>query len=122
MLETVSGAPDKPEMQFDVTQTKEVIVAVVGLANATKKSLDDDGKITITDIGNFVGVTPSLVKAISEIHFVPSELNDLQDDEILELISVVKDELEWADDAVVKTLIDQGLKIVLAVKQIIEVL
>ena len=119
LMDEVNTGTDKPEMEFGIEETKDVIVVLAKIANGVDKSLED-GEFTITDAFNFTGVVTKLPAALSGLKFVPAELGNLDDSEIAELVGLVKEELDIADDEKVKAIIDKALIIVLAIKGLIE--
>lgn len=90
----------KPRLNmYGIKETKDAIKAICGIGNAVSASLADDGKITIGDYAKFIGPVISLPAAISGIAEVPTELQDLTEQEKDELITLVRDELEVGDRA-----------------------
>lgn len=68
-----------------ITETQDVIVAVAALMVRSRAALKNDGRITWLEMVGFAGDFPALMRAISGIQDVPSELLDLSDEETLQL-------------------------------------
>ena len=91
-----------------VEETKEAAVAVAALAQAVVNSLDNDGKITLLDAGNFVAIIPEVIAGVTGVDQIPSELADLDPVEIQPVLQAVKDRLDI--DVNVETFVDQCLR------------
>ncbi len=120
-LEKTNNDAKKPTMEFGIKETKDLVITIIKLGNATKLSLKDD-KITFTDIPHFASAVASLPAALGGIKYVPAELGDLTDTEVAELVNLVIDELEWANDEKVRELVQHSLNAALEIKEIIELL
>lgn len=103
---------------ININETKDVVVLLCTVANASVESLKDDGKITITDMFKFGGAATALFPALSGIGQVPAELSDLDPIEKDELISLVKEELE--QEANVEAVIEKALSIAGQIKELID--
>jgi hypothetical protein len=79
-------------------ETIELLDAVFGLADASQRSLEDDGKITIGDAGNFFGPALKLPAAIGGIQKVPSELAGLDGNGRQEVLDYFAKRFELPDD------------------------
>lgn len=79
--------------QYGISETKDVVKLIMSISNGVQKSLADDGKLTIGDIGNFTDAVFKLVPAIQGIEKVPHEIKDLDASEIEELKNLVLSEM-----------------------------
>jgi len=64
-------------MTVQAKETIELLDGVFSLVDATRASLEDDGKITISDVGNYFGAVLKLPAAIGGINKIPKELAEL---------------------------------------------
>lgn len=103
---------------ININETKDVVVLLCTVANASVESLKDDGKITITDMFKFGGAATALFPALSGIGAVPAELADLDPIEKDELIALVKEELEL--EANVEAVVEKALSIAGQIKELID--
>jgi hypothetical protein len=108
---------EKKQM-YGIEETKDVVKFLCKSTNAVVESLKDDGKITIGDFPKFGGVAMSLFPAFSGINEVPNELAELSEDEVTELIALVKNELDL--DGNVEEVISKALKIAVDIKDLID--
>ncbi|OQY70802.1 MAG: hypothetical protein B6D44_15210 [Ignavibacteriales bacterium UTCHB2] len=106
------------KQMYGIEETKDVVVFLCKTTNAVLDSLKDDGKITIGDFPKFGGVAMALFPAFSGINEVPKELAELSEDEVTELIALVKDELEL--DGNVEEVIAKALTIASEIKDLID--
>lgn len=105
---------------LSIKETKDVVVFLCKATNAVLESINDDGKITISDVFKFGGAATALFPALSGINQVPKELADLDPIETDELIQLVKDELELDTD--VKAVVEKALKIASQIKELIDLI
>ena len=108
---------EKKQM-YGITETKDVVVFLCKSTNAVVESLKDDGKVTIGDFPKFGGVAMSVFPAFSGINEVPKELAELSEDEVTELVTLVKDELELYEN--VEEVIAKALTIASEIKDLID--
>ena len=108
---------EKKQM-YGITETKDVVVFLCKSTNAVVESLKDDGKVTIGDFPKFGGVAMSVFPAFSGINEVPKELAELSEDEVTELVTLVKDELELDEN--VEEVIAKALTIASEIKDLID--
>jgi len=111
--------PEKPGLSFGIEETQEVVDFGISLANAVIKSLAD-GKVGFSDIPNFVSPVFKLPKALSGIDKVPYELNDIQPEELEQLKSFVKANLDVADEKA-KEIIDNSLLVLYDIHTLVKV-
>ena len=103
---------------ININETKDVVIFLSKVANASVAALQDDGKITIADAFKFAGAATSLFPALSGISQVPAELADLDPIEKEELIALVKEELELEDN--VEQVVEKALQIAGQIKELID--
>lgn len=108
---------EKKQM-YGIEETKDVVKFLCKSTNAVVESLKDDGKITIGDFPKFGGVAMALFPAFSGINEVPKELAELSEDEVTELVTLVKDELELDEN--VEEVISKALTIASEIKDLID--
>jgi len=108
---------EKKQM-YGITETKDVVVFLCKSTNAVVESLKDDGKVTIGDFPKFGGVAMSVFPAFSGINEVPKELAELSEDEVTELVTLDKDELELDEN--VEEVIAKALTIASEIKDLID--
>lgn len=78
---------EEVKMENKTVESCVKVLKFVGkIGVAIKESLADDGKITITDAGNFLGVITATPGVIAAIPDVPAELADTISDEEKQLI------------------------------------
>jgi len=80
-------------------ETKEVLDAMIALGKAIEASMED-GKITLTDIPNFILFLTKIMPAIEGVEDVPFEFQVAKPEEIAELKAYLKEELDLADDKI----------------------
>jgi len=85
-------------MSPEAKETIELLDAVFGLADATQRSLQDDGKITIGDAGNFFSPVLKLPAAIGGAQNVPRELAQLTDEGRQEVLDYFAQRFDLKDD------------------------
>lgn len=102
----------------NINETKDVVVLLCTVANASVEALADDGKITITDMFKFGGAATALFPALSGISAVPAELADLDPIEKEELIALVKEELALEEN--VEAVVEKALQIAGQIKELID--
>lgn len=110
--------PEKPGVSIGIEETKDVVLFATLFADSIIKSLAD-GKITITDAPYFFNAMIKLPKAISGIEKVPAEISDLDENEMKELIQIVKDNLGVPTDQC-KTIVEKSLTLVYAAFDLIK--
>lgn len=103
---------------YGITETKDVVVFLCKSTNAVVESLKDDGKVTIGDFPKFGGVAMSVFPAFSGINEVPKELAELSEDEVTELVALIKDELQLDEN--VEEVISKALTIAAEIKDLID--
>ena len=87
-------------------ETQDIVKFVIALGNAIGKSLED-GKFSLRDIYNFLGILGMANAAVGNWKEVKNEIKDLDPAEIEELIALVRKNLKL-NDAELKARIDQG--------------
>lgn len=101
-----------------VEETKEAAVAIAALSQAVVNSLDNDGKITLLDAGNFVAIIPEVIAGVTGVDQIPAELADLDPVEKEAVLAAVKERLDV--DVNVETFVDQCLRTAYDLKQCID--
>ena len=99
----------------DVKETKELLVFVSRLANSIDKTLTD-GKVTVTDAQYLFDPLFAAGAAFNGFAQIPSEIAELDDKEVAELISVVENELDLRNDQA-EQLSEEGLALAIALVQ-----
>jgi len=109
---------DTPEdVKIGIDETKDVLLFAVLFANAINKTFAD-GKVTLADLPNFFNVVLKLPAALNGINKVPSEINDLDENELKTLLQIVKDNLGLQTDQV-KVVLQKSLDFVFAAYNLI---
>lgn len=96
----------------DVKETRELVRFVVSLVVAVEKATAD-GKIDVWDSPRFMATLNSAMSAFGDIQKVPSELLDLDQFEVGDLVLYVKTELNLSHsrlEPVVKSALDMIVK------------
>lgn len=101
-----------------IAETKDAVLFLTKVANASVEALKDDGKITISDVFKFGGAATALFPALAGISQVPKELADLDADEKDELITLVKEELELEEN--IESVVEKALQIAGQIKELID--
>ena len=117
--QTESIIPTKLEEVVMEQKNVDALVKTLKFAgkvgNAVKESLEGDGKITITDAGNFLPVITALPGVISALPEIPAELADnISDEEKAEFVKAIEETgliPENVEDAV-----SDGIKIAADIK------
>jgi hypothetical protein len=77
--------------QLGIKETKDVVKLFIAISTDIKESFDDDGKITAGDFVNFSDSLMAIFPAITGIDQVIPELEDLDDEELVELKTMILD-------------------------------
>lgn len=104
-------------MQFGIEETKEVVTFAVAFANALINTFED-GKVSIGDLPYFFNVVLKLPAAIGGLHNVPSEIRDLTEIEIQELIELIQENTTLNSEEA-KVVLRKSLDLVYAVYSLI---
>jgi hypothetical protein len=83
---------------MDVKNIKEALIAVLALPKVYEAAMED-GKIGFEDLALLMALFPKLQPAIEGITEIPGELKDMTEEERLELVVLVKAELDLEDDS-----------------------
>ena len=110
--------PQKPGIDLGIEETKEVVQFGIALANGIVKTLGD-GKVTVSDIPNFISAVMKLPAALNGLEKVPAELDNLTDSEVTELIKLVQDNIE-IDDENAKEIVQLAINAVYADYELIK--
>lgn len=110
--------PDKPGVEVGIDETKDVVLFATLFADSIIKALAD-GKITFSDAPYFFSAMIKLPKAISGIDKVPAEISDLDENEMKELVQIVKDNLGVPTDQC-KVIVEKSLALVYAAFDLIK--
>ena len=81
----------------NVQNVKELLAFVLDLGESIGESFKD-GKITFMDATNFISVFQKIAPALEDLDQIPSELSDLDEVEILDIMAYVAEEFDIADD------------------------
>lgn len=96
-------------------ETTEMLVALGKLATSVKQSLDDDGKITVSDAFNFTDDIIPLLTGIKDADKIPAEFADgfdaVEKEEMKKELAKV---LELADND--QAAVDAGLEVIFALQ------
>lgn len=75
---------------YGISETKDVIIFFTSVAKAVKSSTKDDGKITASDMLNFIEPITKIPAMLNGIEKVPNEITDeITVAEQMELLGVV---------------------------------
>ena len=88
----------KNKISQEAKETVELLDAIFSLTDGVRASLADDGKITLIDIGNFIGPLTKLPLAIAGIESIPSELSKLSAAGRVEVLDYFAERFDLADD------------------------
>lgn len=110
--------PENPGEEFGIEQTKDVVTFAVLFANAIIESWKD-GKITVSDIMNFMSPLFKLPAALNGLDAVPEELNDLDAAELDSLILLVQDLIEVDSDKA-KLIVEKSIKTMYAIFELVK--
>lgn len=94
-------------------ETTEMLVALGKLATSVKQSLDDDGKITISDAFNFTDDLIPILQGVKDANLIPAEFKDGYDElEKAEMKTALAEVLDVANND--EAAVDAGLDVVFA--------
>ncbi len=97
-----------------IKETKELVTCILDFMEGIAVSLDNDGEITWTDAINFVSALKSMPRAFDGISEIPTEVGDLTENEVKELVEYVMEEFDIPQDQV-ENMIERALGIGFAV-------
>lgn len=109
--------PIEPGTGFGIEETKDVVLFAVLFANALMKTFAD-GKVSLSDLPYFFNVALKLAPALSGMNKVPAEIKDVDENEIKELIQIIKDNLGLETDQA-KVVLQKSLNLVYAVYDLV---
>jgi len=102
--------------KVNAKETTEMLVALGKVATSIKQSLDDDGKITISDAFNFTDDLIPILQGVKDANLIPAEFKDGYDDiEKAEMKSELAKVLEIAGND--EEAINAGLDVVFALNK-----
>lgn len=105
------------EQKIDIKETKELIVLILEVGKATKKSFEDN-KFEASDFANYFSVIPKLQPAFDGISNVPAEIKDMDTDELNELLAMVAPEVgELANAPKLVAQVEAALKLIAAARE-----
>lgn len=81
-----------------VTETKDLVVLMAKLGTAVAESLEDDGKVSLSDLANFIDPVTAIPAAISGITDIDDEFVNMTEADKMELKQAFQAELDLADD------------------------
>jgi len=96
--------------KIGIEETKDVMGFLCAFGNATGKSLDNNGRIDMGDIGTMLIPLGKLPEAISGANEVAAELKDLDAAERAELVAYCKEHFDIPDDEM-EGKIERGLSL-----------
>jgi replicative superfamily II helicase len=85
--------------KLGIQETKDAVLFACRLADAVDKSMADD-KITVFDAKNFMDVVPTIKPAFEGGKFIGKEVADLDEQERIELDTLIAQELDFENDDV----------------------
>lgn len=100
-----------------IKETKELLYFVIEFGNALGKSLED-GKISVLELGNFIGSLGAVAPAFEGIGNLPTELADLDEAEKQELVEMVEARFDIPQDGV-EAVIEKGLRTGVAIAEFV---
>jgi hypothetical protein len=100
-----------------IKETKDLLVFVSRLGNSIDKTLAD-GKVSVTDTQYLFDPLFAAGAAFTGFADIPAEIDDLDDAEAMELVSVVANELDLSNDAA-EHLSEEGLALAIAIVQFV---
>ncbi len=100
-----------------IKESKELLYFVVEFGNALGRSLED-GKISVLELGNFIGSLGAVAPAFEGTADLPTEIADLSEAEKQELIELVEDRFDIPQDGV-EALIEKGLRTGVAIAEFV---
>ncbi len=95
---------------YGIEQTTELLVFLAKAASVTRRALEDDGKLSISDASKYVELIFPLITAITGIQEVPKELGDLDASEKEILLAAVKNNLDIHEND--EAAVDAGLRVI----------
>ena len=93
----------------NLKETKEVLDFVISLGNALGESLED-GEISYSDIMNFWEPISSIADAIEGASEIPSEIAELSQEELADLVEYSKNKFDIPQESV-EEIIEDSLSI-----------
>ncbi|HRO08566.1 MAG TPA: hypothetical protein PK047_06835 [Saprospiraceae bacterium] len=109
------------DVKIGKTELEELISFVFDVSDAIIASLEDDGRVTLKDAPKFLKPILNSAKAFGGIHQIPAEIADLDDEELQELIGVIRKRFEIKDkrlEAYLENLLVSVLQVVMNVSKI----
>lgn len=94
-------------MAKGIQETKDLVIVAISLGNALGKAMADK-KFNLADVGAFIDPMLNLPAALAGISEVPSEIEDMDEAERIELFETVKEKFDLPDDKV-EAAIEEGL-------------
>lgn len=95
---------EKPELEFGIEETKDVVISITEFSNALIKILNSGKLKLLTVLFYLFKPLKTLPAAISNIDKVPLEIKDISVDELNQLAVIVKERLEIKSDDVYKVI------------------
>lgn len=115
--EAVAAEAPASEPKKSVKELKEALLLLVEMANAGIE-IAKDGKIGLDDVGTLLKIVPALGPAISGVTEIPSEVSDIDAEEVAELVGAVVAKLA-VDDQKARLIIEKSLKTAAAVAELV---
>ena len=105
-----------------VKETTELLGFLFDLADATKASIQDDGKITFTDVPKFLAVAWKAPLAFGGIQEVPKELKELDAEGREAIMDYVRARFDLPDDqleVLIEDTLSTGWQFAMTLKQLV---
>jgi hypothetical protein len=107
--------------QFDVKNTKEVIVLAFSLGKGLKEAKENDGKIDAMDMMLLIPVFTKFGPAFEDINLIPKEMKDLSVEESKEIQSLILAEFgELVDQAKLIEQVDLGIRAMISIYEFVK--
>ena len=100
-----------------IKETKEVLAFVLSLANAAGNA-SADGEVTFGDITELYKPLTKAMTALNGMGEVASEMGELSQDEMDELVAYVKEELDLPQDGI-ESMVESGMDVVLKLYKLV---
>lgn len=106
------------KVQVGFTETKQVLDAMIALGKGFEASLAD-GKLSLTDIPNFIAFFTLIMPALDNIDEVPFEFTVSDPEQLDELKAYLKDNLDLEDDQL-EAFIEDAFKVALDIYALVK--
>ena len=107
-----------PELNlFGVEELTDVVKFAIDLANGLIYAYAD-GKLTIADLSHLLSPMMSLPAALTGVGNVGAEIKDLTEEEVGELLEMIKEDLQVTDEKA-KAIIAVSIKLIMAIYELV---